>query len=341
MFYRQEFGIDPGTDTIKIYDKKEDTITAEKNLIAVRGHAQVLAAGNAAGAMWNRSAADTVLSTPVQGGRISDIWHAEAVIHSLLFSQKHYLGRNPALYFAVPTDMTEIEKRAYASIARRGRLRNCTVYLVEKPLADALALGIPLSRAKGSMMINMGAFSTELSAVADGHVILNGSVPAGGNLFDENIVTAIRRRNRLRISARQAEALKIRFLDAEGEPEEAILTEGIDADTGLPRNGFVTSKTVEKAVAEGMEQIAGGLTRFLERIPPQVRRTVAGEGIHLLGGSSHIRGVPAMLSERLGYPVLLSSLYGNGTINGLKEVINHSDANHFAYIPMDDKKKKR
>ena len=46
MFYKQEFGIDLGTDTIKIYDKREDSVITEKNLIAIRGDSELVAVGS-------------------------------------------------------------------------------------------------------------------------------------------------------------------------------------------------------------------------------------------------------------------------------------------------------
>lgn len=67
--------------------------------------------------------------------------------------------------------MTEIERRSYYTIAHKGALKNCRMYLVDKPIADALALGIPINRTKGSMIVNIGAQSTEISVIANTRVI--------------------------------------------------------------------------------------------------------------------------------------------------------------------------
>ncbi len=334
MFFRQEFGIDLGTDTIKIYDKKTDTITAEKNLIAVKDDFQVLGAGDAAYEMLNRAAGDTVVMTPANGGRINDIRYTEAILHLLLFEQKHYIGSRPVIYFAIPTDMTELERRAYASIAKRGRLRNCTVYLVEKPILDALALGLPIRKEKTSMMINMGSVSTELSAIAGPNVVLSRSIPIAGKAFDESIVDAVRRKNRLNIGIKIAESLKIDLL---GSPSHAqgISVEGKDSITGLPRKGYVTRFTVEKAVKQQIDKIIEELRNFLERIPPQIRNVTLEDGIYLAGGSSRISFAVKMFSENIGYTVHQSSQYQYCTVNGLKEVMLHSGANKLAFTPLE------
>ena len=44
MQIRNVYGIDLGTSTVKIYDLKKDTITKEKNMIAIRNREQVIAA---------------------------------------------------------------------------------------------------------------------------------------------------------------------------------------------------------------------------------------------------------------------------------------------------------
>ncbi len=338
MFYKQEFGIDLGTDTIKIYDKKTDTVTVEKNLIAVRNGNTVLGAGNDAFEMLGRTATDTTVMTPVSDGRIRDIRFTEAILHILLFNQKHYIGHRPSIYFAAPTDMTEIERRAYASIARRGKLRGCAVYLVEKPILDALALGISIKKAKGSMMINIGASSAYLSAIAESNVILGKSFPIGGRSFDDAITTAVKKRNKLNISPKGAEKIKMDLLGTENS-NNGITIEGTDADTGLPRSGYVTRSTAAGAARGVIDEMISEFKSFLERIPPQVRTTVSIEGIYLTGGGSRIVGLAQMLSDGLGYSVKASSQKRLCTINGLKEVIVHSGANKLIYTPLTLKKK--
>ncbi len=341
MSFKQAFGIDPGTDTIKIYDFKDDTITVEKNLIAVKDHNTVLCAGDDAYEFYNRVSADTIVTSPMYMGRIGDVRFAEAIIHFLLRKQGHYIGRRPLLYFAVPCDMTEIERRAYTAIARRGKLRNCSVYLIEKPISDALALGIPTSKSKGSMMINIGAETTTLSSTADSHVILNRSVPYGGKQINEGIVSMVRRINRLHISEKTAEDIKLAITGTKDPDFRGVTVSGIDTENGLPRTGFVTKTTGQRAVYECISAIIKGLNTFIERTPPQIRKTISEEGIYLTGGGARIPGIDRELSSALGYPIHLSSLYEYSTVSGLKEVIKFSGANKLAYDVYDNGRTRR
>ena len=46
------------------------------------------------------------------------------------------------MYFSVPLDMTAIEKRAYYHLVNGHWLRKNRVFMVESPIADAIAMGI-------------------------------------------------------------------------------------------------------------------------------------------------------------------------------------------------------
>lgn len=337
MFSKQEFGIDLGTDTIKIYDKRDNSVSIEKNLIAIRNDSDVLAVGNDAFEMLNREAEDTIVSTPSNAGKISDIRFTEAILHSLLYKQKHYIGYRSNIYFAVPVDMTELERRAYASIAKRGKLRKCSIYLVEKPILDALALGLPIAKAKGSTIINIGASGTTLAAIADSHVVLNNFFSLGGNIIDDEIIAAARKKNNIIISNKEAEKIKIQILADSLYSSKGAFVSGIDSVSGLPRSGFITSGTVRRAVDKILNELIVKLRDFMQRVPPQIREIAEEEGIYLTGGCSRIHGIAERIGKGLGYPIQQSSLHEQSTVNGLKEVISYTGANKLAYTPMQRK----
>lgn len=52
------------------------------------------------------------------------------------------------MFFSVPLDMTMIEKRAYYYVANGHWLHQNRVYMVEAPIADALAMGVRMEKMK-------------------------------------------------------------------------------------------------------------------------------------------------------------------------------------------------
>ena len=333
MLFDNVYGVDLGTSTVKIYDLKKDTIIKEKNMIAIRNGDSVFAVGNEAYEIYERTPENIRVVTPMTNGRISDVMLVEAVLHTLLGRLDSSMGYRPTLYFSVPMDMTELEKRAYYSIAHRGKLKKCRVFLVEKPIADALSLGIPIQRTRGSMIVNIGAQSTELSAIADGRVIISRSIALGGKDFNSAVAAAVRRKNSFLISAKTAKRLKCFLTDLSGERREGRIAMGIDTATGLPRDGNVSCYTVTAAVQGLLEQIAGEIRKFLERTPPQIRSSIMKEGIYFAGGSTQLNSLNEFFADRLGCRIQISGNFDLCTICGLKELITHPVLHRWAFVP--------
>ncbi|MDO4491536.1 MAG: rod shape-determining protein [Lachnospiraceae bacterium] len=331
MLFKNMFGIDLGTDSVKIYNDSKKSISREKTRVAIRKQETVFAVGDEAEEMLERTPQDIQVYTPMCGGRISDIALVEVLLHNLL--DKAFLGYRPQLFFTVPMDTTEIEKRAYYTIAHRGRLKRCRVYLVEKPIADALALGIPISKTRGSMVINIGAQSTEVSVIADQRVIISKVIPIGGNQFDASIVAAVRRFHNFQISYKTANELKLNLADFTGKNTNKMRVMGIDATTGLPRDGIVTSYTITVTLQEQLHTIAEEIQNLLNRTPPQIYRAIKEEGIYLAGGSTRLAGLDRYLKDYLNCQIKQSTLYELCTINGLKELVTHEQLHKLAFTP--------
>lgn len=331
MMFHNNFGIDLGTSTIKIYDQKKDVITKEKNMIAIRDDEQVFAIGNEAYEMFEKTPQNIKICSPMRNGRIADVFQAEAVLHTLLNHSESAVGYQPNLFFSVPTGMTQIEKRAYYAVAHRGKLRKCKVHLIDRPIADALALGIPIKKTRGSMIVNMGAQSTEISVLADSRVIFSDLIPVGGTQFNDAIRSNIRRKNNLHVGNKTARRLKMALADMNRGIHEGRKIMGMDCSNGLPRDGIITARTINDAIIETIRPITDAIMPLLQRTPPQVHTNIQREGIYLAGGSSRIPNMDKYLSEILECQVQLSTYYDLCTICGLKELVTHPALQHWTY----------
>ena len=300
MQIRNVYGIDLGTSTVKIYDLKKDTITKEKNMIAIRNREQVIAVGNYAYEMHERTPSNIEVITPMSNGRIANVLMVEAVLHTLLHRCTRHMGYRPELYFSVPCDMTEIERRSYYTIAHKGALKNCRMYLVDKPIADALALGIPINRTKGSMIVNIGAQSTEISVIANARVIFSRIIPVGGKQFNESICNLNRRKNNFQIGSKTAKRVKIALADLGTDKKEARKVRGVDGASGLPMEGIITSSLVNEALLSGVNEIGEEIKHALERTPPQIHDHIQKEGIYITGGSTRNPNIDRNLTSQLG-----------------------------------------
>lgn len=333
MFGNWAYGIDLGSNMIKIYSKKSDEIIKERNMIAIRKKNQILATGDAAYEMFEKNPQDVEVSSTMSGGMIANITYLEIVLQKLLQRSSKRTGRHPVIYFAVPVDMTEIEKHAYYAVARQGKFRKSQIYLVEKPVADAIALGIPINKTKGAMIVNIGAATTEISVIADSRVIISKIIPLGGDQLNQDIINMIRRKYNFFISQKTAVRLKASLVNLSQDKKIARQIVGVDCVSGLPREFVVTSAAINEAVISSLQAIGNEIRSFLERTPPQIRREIAREGIYLTGGSTRIGGIDAILADLTGHPVLLSQYTDLCTIYGLREIVTHDALHHWAFVP--------
>lgn len=338
MFTNHVYGIDLGSNMIKIYSQKSDEILKERNMIAIRNKEDILAVGDDAYEMYEKNPANITVSSPMSNGMIANIGHLEILLHSLLEKTSRNSGSHPVIYFAVPVDMTEIEKRAYYSVAQSGRFRKSKVLLVERPVADAFALGIPIIKTRGSMIVNIGAATTEISVIADSRVIISKIIPLGGDHFNQEILSNIRRRNNFFVSLRTAGRLKTSLADLKQERKLARKIVGVDCVSGLPRERIVTSATINESILSSVNKIAEEIRTFLERTPPQIHKVILAEGIYLTGGSTRIPHIAQVISRQVGCPILLSQYYDLCTVYGLKEIITHDALHHWAFTPKKRKK---
>lgn len=324
------FGIDLGTSQIKIYNQKRETTLIEKNMVAIRHKNQLLAIGDEAFEMFEKNPSSIEVSGSVREGALSDIDKVEVLLHLLLEKSEPHIGMAPNLYFSAPTNRSSLEERAYYAISNAGRLKNPKVYLVDRAICDSIALGIPLSRTEGSMIVNIGAQNTDVSVIAHEQVIISKSIPVGGQQMNSMICDNIRRRENVLVGRRTARRLKAVLATFEDKMPEARKVIGLDTLSGLPHECVVTADIVNEAIGSQMQLIADEINAFLERTPPQIVQSILAEGIYLTGGTTRIPDIEKYFSRACHTRINLSSYYDRCTIRGLEELITHKPLHKWA-----------
>ena len=273
MPLHKAFGVDLGSSAVKIYSQHQDTIIAEKNMIAIRNQDQILAVGNDAYEIFEKNPSNVSVISPVLGGKIADINHTEMVLKALLEKTDAQALLGYSLYLAIPSDLSEIDRRAYYTIGNSNRKNK--IYMVDKTIADAVALGIPILHTKGTMIVNMGAQSTEISVIEQGRVVVSKMLDIGGKQLNDGIVNEVRRRYNLHIGNRTARRLKFSL---------AYLGEDImEARKIISLSGLPERKLPSLRILAPVRKICEEIQFFLERIPPQIRHNIEDQGIFVAG----------------------------------------------------------
>ena len=293
-------GIDFGTSSIKFYKNGEGIILHEKSVIAIYNKSHTFAVGNEAYEMYEKAPANIQVSYPVKNGVIADIGNMQSMIDYFfheLDGKKKLKGAE--YYIAVPTDITEVEKRAYFDLITNTNLKPKKIHVVEKPVADALGMNLDITKSTGTLVVDIGANTTEISVMSLGGIVLSRLIPIGGNRFDEAIINKIKKDKSFVIGEKTAEEIKMTIGSAY-VTDESIDVCGRNLVTGLPKTVTVSSEETEEALREPTLQIVEAVHSVLEKTPPELAADVADRGIVLTGGGSLLRGLEELIEDKTG-----------------------------------------
>lgn len=314
-------GIDFGTSSIKFYKNGEGVILHEKSVIAIHNKNHTFAVGNEAFEMYEKAPVNIEVSYPVKNGVIADIGNMQAMVDYFFQELDGKRRLKGADYFiAVPTDITEVEKRAYFDLISNTNLKPKKIHVVEKPIADALGMSLDITKSTGTLVVDIGANTTEISVLSLGGIVLSRLIPVGGNRFDEAIINKIKKDKNFVIGEKTAELIK-KTIGSAYVTDETIDICGRNLVTGLPSEITVTSSDVYEALGELFQNIVDSIKIILERTPPEISSDIYKSGVYITGGSSRIKDLGKFVYEQLGLKVNLCEEPESTVIMGLGSII--------------------
>lgn len=304
-FFSGDIGIDLGTANTLVYVKGQGVVLCEPSVVAIDRYShQVLAVGEEAKRMLGRTPGNIIAIRPMKDGVIADFDITEAMLRYFI-RKVHRRNRlvSPRVVIAVPSGITEVEKRAVKDSAERAGARS-PVYLVEEPIAAAIGVGLPIHEPAGNMIIDIGGGTTEIAVISLSGIVFSKSIRIAGDEFDDAIVNHLKKTYNLMIGERTAEEIKIKIGSAYPlEEEMSIEVRGRDILAGLPKTVTVTSEEIREAMSETFAAILEAIRIALERTPPELCSDLIDRGLILAGGGALLRGLDKLISEETGLPV--------------------------------------
>jgi len=324
--FSNDIGIDLGTANTLVYVKDHGIVLREPSVVAVAaGTNRVLSVGDEAKRMLGRTPGNIVAIRPLKDGVIADFEITEAMLRHFILKVhgKRAFKPRPRVVIAVPSGITEVEKRAVKESALRAGARE--VHLIEEPMAAAIGCGLPVQDAAGNMIIDIGGGTTEVALISLSGIVFSRSVRVAGDELDEAIIQYMKRAYNLMIGERTAEDIKIKIGSAYPiEKETTMEVKGRDLVAGLPKTLTITSQEVREALLEPISTIVDSVRVTLERCPPELSADLVDRGLVLAGGGALLRGLDRLLMEETGLPVHVAedplSAVAEGTGRALSEI---------------------
>jgi rod shape-determining protein MreB len=178
------------------------------------------------------------------------------------------------------------------------------VSLIEEPMAAAIGAGMPVTEARGSMVVDIGGGTTEVAVIALNGIVYSQSVRIGGDRFDEAIIAYVRRSHGMLIGESTAERVKLDIGCAYAqELVREVEVSGRHLAEGVPKMIKINSGEVLEALREPLAGIVSAIRQALEQTPPELCADVAERGIVLTGGGAMLRDLDRLISEQTGLHV--------------------------------------
>ena len=337
---KRAYGVDLGTSMIKIYKKGKGVICNEKNIIALKDDKDVLAIGDDAFAMYEKVPGNVRVTKPIKNGVIADIANMDKLFTTLLKNvSKTGKIQGADFVIAIPMDITEVEKKAFINLVDSSKAKR--VKTVAKPIAAAVGVGIDVGNAKGAMIVDIGAATTEISIISLGGIVISKLLPIGGDTFNEAIVAAVKKKYNLLIGNKTASRLKKTLGNItkvsnnvyEIDDKEEVIGEelamsmtiyGRNMLTGLPQKVEVDSSLVVDAMHEILCNIMEGIKVILERTPPEISSDIIDTGIYIVGGCATINGLDELIRKNTGLKVNISDKPQNCVVDGVGIIMENA-----------------
>lgn len=326
MGFGQDIGIDLGTATILVYIKGKGTVLREPSVVAIdKNTNKMVAVGEEARRMLGRTPGNIVAIRPLRDGVISDYDITERMLKYFInkvCGNKVFRPFRPRIMVCIPSGITEVERRAVIDAAMQAGARK--TYLIEEPIAAAIGAGIDISKACGSMVVDVGGGTTDIAVISLGGTVVSSSIKVAGDKFDEAIIRYMRKKHNIMIGERTAEEIKINIGTAYPRVQEVTMdVRGRNLVSGLPKTITVTSSEMLEALQEPISSIVEEVHAVLERTPPELAADISDRGIILTGGGSLIYGLDKLLSEKSGINVIIADDAVSCVALGTGEALNN------------------
>lgn len=330
------YGIDLGTSNFKIYGLTNKKTINEKNVIAKKNKDDVFEYGDPAFEMFEKAPSNIEITFPVKFGVIADIRNMD-ILFECFFKKLNgkSAGNGGDFCIAVPTDITEVEKRAFYDMVAESRVRSKHINVVEKPIADAVGVGIDVDSPKGNLVVNIGADTTEISVISLGGIVLSKLIKIGGSKLDEAICSIVRKKYNLVIGRRTAEQIKINIADAINTSDKKWIAYGRNIVTGLPASKEISASLVYEAISELLHSIIDSIKMILERTPPELAADIISTGLYLTGGSARIKNLDALINQETGLFVNLDDQPDETVIRGIAQILSNQKLKQLMYVPRE------
>ena len=302
--FSEDLAIDLGTVNTRVYARGRGIVVNEPSAVALDDSTgEVQAFGKEAKEMLGRTPSNIRVVKPLKDGVIAEFKVTEKMLS--YFIQKAHKRRalvHPRLIISIPSEITQVEKRAVTDSAYRAKAAE--VHLVEQAMMAALGAGLPVTKPGGNLVVDIGGGTTDVALISMSGIVYSRSLRTAGNHMDESIMNYLKRKYNLLIGERTAEQIKIEIGSAYSLDRPLTMeVKGRSLIEGVPKTITVDDSEIREALSECVSALVSAVRVALERTPPELSADISDRGLVLAGGGALLRNLDKRIRKETGLPV--------------------------------------
>ncbi len=333
--FSKDIGLDLGTTNIRVYIKGKGLVINEPTVVAINlRNEQIISIGSNALKMVGKSPSHISVVRPLSNGIITDFEVTEKMLKSI-FDKVHRdaftLVPRPKVVTAIPLEVTEVEKKSLEDAVLQAGARE--VSLVERPVAAAIGVRLPIQESIGNLIVELGGGLSEVAVISLDGIVAHKSLKIGGESLNKNIVNYVRDKFGVLIGEQTAEELKIKIGSAHGNKNQEMKIKGRDLSKGLPREVIINESQVREAMMPLLKAIIEGIHETIENTPPELVADIYERGIILSGGGAQLPGLDKLIRKKIDIPVIVNDDPVTAVIRGTGLILEDFENLKQVFIP--------
>ena len=163
-----DIGIDLGTSKTVIFSSSK-VVFEQPNIVTVDNETwEPVYYGEKAKQTLGRTPESYACVSPIERGVIADYDIAEMMLKNYMHEAFGNKIIRPSIMATLPAGLTELQHHSLANVVEAAGGRN--IFVIEGPLAIAFGLGLDFSKPHGSLIIDIGAGTTDIAVVSMGGI---------------------------------------------------------------------------------------------------------------------------------------------------------------------------
>lgn len=299
-----DIGIDLGTSKTVIFSSSKVVLELPNTVTVDAETWEPVYFGEKAKQTLGRTPESLVCVSPIERGVISDYGVAEEMLKNYMQQAFGNKILRPRIMATLPAGLTELQHHSLANVVESAGGRNISV--IESPLAIAFSLGLDFSAPHGTLIVDIGAGTTDIAVVSMGGIAACDSFKTASLDFDAQIIRYVRKEYNIEIGPLTAEEIKIKIGTAvRRDIEVAMVAKGRNVFTGLPESFEISSNEVYEAISDTVDTICNAIREVLNKTDPDLVADITTDGLYLTGGGSQLFGLADKISQYIGVKVTM------------------------------------